>query len=61
MRGTLLPRSTTRHAGAPRACRAPRVFRTVHLYDCSKVFPLRTLRRDNTSDTPMQDGMENPT
>ncbi|RAQ10178.1 hypothetical protein DPR02_15200 [Burkholderia cepacia] len=61
MRGTLLLRSTPRDASAARPCRAPRVFRTVHLYDCSKVFPLRTLRRDNTNDKPMQDGMENPT
>ncbi|OXI47724.1 hypothetical protein CFB84_10960 [Burkholderia aenigmatica] len=58
---TLLPRSTPRHTSEPRACRAPRVFRTVHLDDCSKAFPLRTLRRDDTNDKPMQDGMENPT
>jgi hypothetical protein len=59
--GTLLLRSTRCRGSAPCACRAPRVFRTVHLDDCSKVFPLRTLRRDNTNDKPMQDGMENPT
>ncbi|MEN2470806.1 hypothetical protein D1006_01045 [Burkholderia stabilis] len=61
MRDTLLLRSTPRRGIALRPCRAPRVFRTVHLYDCSTVFPLRTLRRDNTNDKPMQDGMENPT
>ncbi|NTY40907.1 hypothetical protein FCJ57_32220 [Burkholderia diffusa] len=61
MRDTLLLRSTPRRGIALRPCRAPRVFRTVHLYDCSKVFPLRTLRRDNTNDKPMQHGMENPT
>ncbi|MPV67052.1 hypothetical protein GD429_14600 [Burkholderia sp. BE17] len=61
MCGTLLLRSTPRRCIARRARRAPRVFRTVHLYDCSKVFPLRTLRRDYTNDKPMQDGMENPT
>ncbi|OXJ05130.1 hypothetical protein CFB48_10525 [Burkholderia sp. AU33647] len=61
MHGTLLLRSTPRDGYSPLACRAPRVFHPVHLYDCSTVFPLRTLRRDNTNDTPMQDGMENPT
>ncbi|KAG8154082.1 hypothetical protein BFF94_008710 [Burkholderia catarinensis] len=61
MHGTLLLRSTARSGIVPRPCRAPRVFRTVHLYDCSKVLPLRTLRRDNTNDKPVQDGMENPT
>ncbi|TCW64837.1 hypothetical protein C5O79_30715 [Burkholderia sp. SRS-25] len=61
MHGRLLLRSTPRHGSAPCGCRAPRVFHTVHLYDCSKVFPLRTLRRDNTNDKPMQDGMENST
>ncbi|NTZ84619.1 hypothetical protein FCJ61_16840 [Burkholderia metallica] len=61
MHRTLLLRSTARGGIARRSCRAPRVFRTVHLDDCSTVFPLRTLRRDNTHDTPMQDGMESPT
>ncbi|ALX11634.1 hypothetical protein P350_08810 [Burkholderia cepacia JBK9] len=61
MRIALLLRSTPHCGMPPRPCRAPRVFHTVHLDDCSKVFPLRTLRRDNTNDTPMQDGMENPT
>ncbi|MBR7996686.1 hypothetical protein KDX08_29990 [Burkholderia cenocepacia] len=61
MRRTLLLRSTVHGAIAPRSCRAPRVFRTVHLDDCSTVFPLRTLRRDNTNDKPTQHGMENPT
>nr|WP_175835941.1 hypothetical protein [Burkholderia anthina] len=57
----MLLRSTRRGSAAVRACRAPRVFHTVHLYDCSAAFLLRTLRRDNTNDKPMQDGMENPT
>ncbi|WP_241240926.1 hypothetical protein [Burkholderia cenocepacia] len=57
----MLLRSTPRGDLTRRSCRAPRVFRTVHLDDCSMVFPLRTLRRDNTHDKPMQDGMENPT
>uniref|UniRef100_A0A071MBD5 Uncharacterized protein n=1 Tax=Burkholderia cenocepacia TaxID=95486 RepID=A0A071MBD5_9BURK len=61
MHGTLLLRSTPRRGFARRRRRAPRVFRTVHLDDCSTVFPLRTLRRDHTNDTPMQHGMENPT
>ncbi|WP_244130154.1 hypothetical protein [Burkholderia sp. BCC0044] len=56
----MLLRSTARGGIARRSCRAPRVFRTVHLDDCSTVFPLRTLRRDNTNDESMQDGMENP-
>ncbi|WP_231691689.1 MULTISPECIES: hypothetical protein [Burkholderia] len=56
----MLLRSTVHGVIAPRSCRAPRVFRTVHLDDCSTVFPLRTLRRDNTNDKPMQHGMENP-
>ncbi|HEB3534426.1 hypothetical protein KDX20_04050 [Burkholderia cenocepacia] len=60
MRRTLLLRSTVHGAIARRSCQAPRVFRTVHLDDCSTVFPLRTLRRDNTNDKPMQHGMENP-
>ncbi|WP_256121925.1 hypothetical protein [Burkholderia sp. A2] len=54
-------RSTARGGIARPSRRAPRVFRTVHLDDCSTVFPLRTLRRDHTNDKPMQDGMENPT
>jgi hypothetical protein len=57
----MLLRSTRRRRVARRGCRAPRVFHTVHLDDCSKVFPLRTLRRHNTDNTPMQHGMENPT
>jgi hypothetical protein len=61
VRRPLLLRSTARDGIARRTCRAPRVFRTVHLDDCSTVFPLRTLRRDNTNDKPMQHGMENPT
>ncbi|MBR8236656.1 hypothetical protein K6W26_13785 [Burkholderia sp. AU42008] len=61
MRRPLLLRSTARGGIARPSRRAPRVFRTVHLDDCSTVFPLRTLRRDHTNDKPMQDGMENPT
>ncbi|RQV79830.1 hypothetical protein DF034_17335 [Burkholderia anthina] len=61
MHRALLLRSTARAGIARRSCGAPRVFRTVHLDDCSKVFPLRTLRRDNTNDKSMQHGMENPT
>ncbi|WP_179949340.1 MULTISPECIES: hypothetical protein [unclassified Burkholderia] len=57
----MLLRSTARDGIARRSRRAPRVFRTVHLDDCSTVFPLRTLRRDHTNDEPMQEGMENPT
>ncbi|RQU79254.1 hypothetical protein DF141_06040 [Burkholderia cenocepacia] len=61
MRRRLLLRSKARGGIAGPLRRASRVFLTVHLDDCSAVFPLRTLRRDNTNDKPMQDGMENPT
>ncbi|AOI92520.1 hypothetical protein NUV26_20790 [Burkholderia pseudomultivorans] len=61
MRDALLLRSTAAGNAPARSPRAPRVFRSVHLDDCSRFFLLRTLRRDNTNDTSMQDGMENPT
>ncbi|MDN7428652.1 MULTISPECIES: hypothetical protein [unclassified Burkholderia] len=57
----MLLRSKARGGIALPSRRESRVFRTVHLDDCSAAFPLRTLRRDNTNDKPMQDGMENPT
>ncbi|WP_174901402.1 hypothetical protein [Burkholderia pseudomultivorans] len=58
----MLQRSTPTGVVPVRSSRALRVFRSVHLDDCSRFFLLRTLRRDNTNnDTSMQDGMENPT